>query len=233
MTKNIEFIAADRYIYETREKPQPAAKFIPEWWKDIPTYANGEKTFMLNPGPNVTVKKCISTLDFITAGYIVTLHSDLEVTQQNNYPYIRWTVEDPPMEMWNPEQTSTYQIPDDCTYPVFKFRHGWQIKTPPGWSSLFIHPVGYQNLPFKVIPGMVDTDTFGLQIHTPLVIKKDWTGIIEKGTPIFQVIPFERNSWEALYSVKTEEQHRIDHHNVYSKITGGYLKNFRHKRTYK
>ena len=118
------------------------------------------------------------------------------------------------------------------TKPVFKNVHGWTIKTPPGWSSYITHPIGYPDLPFKSISAMVDTDLLVTEINTPFTFKKNWSGILEKGTPMFQIIPFERNSWKAKYSFITEQQHKNNIDIMLTKLKSSYLKYFREKRSY-
>ena len=51
-----------------------------------------------------------------------------------------------------------------------------------------------------MIPAIVDTDKEVLNFHFPMWLKKNFTGIITKGTPLAQIIPFKRESW----TMKTE-----------------------------
>ena len=78
MFKEIEFIAQSEKIWNVYEKPKPASQFIPKWWKDLPDTAESDFD-ILNRGTNLTVKKCIPTLDMLTAGYIVSLPCDVQV----------------------------------------------------------------------------------------------------------------------------------------------------------
>jgi hypothetical protein len=71
----------------------------------------------------------------------------------------------------------------------------WSIKTPKGYSSIFTHPINRVDLPFYTLGGVVDTDGWGDAGSHPFLLKKGWEGIIEKGTPIIQVIPFKRENW--------------------------------------
>ena len=70
------------------------------------------------------------------------------------------------------------------------------------------------------------------EINTPFTFKKNWTGILEKGTPMFQIIPFERNSWKAKYSFITEQEHQYRRDIINTKLKGMYAKFFREKRSY-
>ena len=236
MKKNkILFEAFDPYIYNVGIKPYPAIKGMPDWWKNIPKYANPE-TFSLHT-PVVTVKACAPTIDMLGAGYIIPLWGDflvqknknekLTVTTQTTKDYIL------AMESWHPEQSSDYEVPDGFNKQVFKYHHGWKIKTPPGWSTLFIHPEGYQNLPIRSIGGIVDTDILDTEINCPFFIKDGFSGIIKKGTPMIQAIPFKREDWYAEYSVaKDPDEYYYNTEKIKTKFYG-YYSSIRRKNKYK
>jgi hypothetical protein len=172
MEKIIKFIAQDEHVWNVRQKPYPAAKNLPDWWKNIPAYSNLEKSFTLNPRPNVTVKRCVPTLDALTSGYYVPLWSDLFVEQQDNFPLIKWNSSIPVVQSWNDATVNSFKIMDGYSRVFFKNLHGWTIKTPPGWSSMFVHPIAYPDLPFYSISGIVDTDVFDGEINVPFVVKE-------------------------------------------------------------
>lgn len=232
--KTIKFIAENEHCWNVKEKPVPASQLLPQWWKDLKKYSSEEQKFELSPAPNSTVKQCFPTLDILNAGYIFTLPADIFIsTGEDDQPEARWAVGYRVLDVWAPNQVSTFEIPDGFSSRVFKNTHGWRIETPPGWSCFFSHPIGYQNLPFRSLPGIVDTDLLKSEINTPLVFKKGWTGILEKGTPMFQIIPFERNSWQAEYSFQSDETSRIQADIFFSKIKKRYAKDFRETRVYK
>jgi hypothetical protein len=232
MFKEIEFIAQNETVWNVYERPKPASQFLPKWWKNLPDHT-GLKFNILN-GPNSTVKRCIPTLDMLTAGYIVSLPCDVEVFINNNEEYhTAWLISSQVFDTWSNEQVSNFELDDKYnTKPVFKNLHGWTIKTPPGWSCYITHPIAYPNLPFKSISAIVDTDLLPSEINTPFTFKKNWTGVLEKGTPMFQIIPFERNSWKAKYSFITEQEHRNKVNLIHTKLRGAYAKYFREKRSY-
>jgi hypothetical protein len=232
MFKEIEFIAQSEKVWNVYEKPKPASQFMPQWWKNIPDYTG--KYFNISDGPNSTVKKCIPTLDMLTAGYIVSLPCDVEVTIDANGEHsTRWLISSQIFETWNNRQVSNFELDSEYnTRPVFKNVHGWTIKTPKGWSSYITHPIGYPNLPFRSISAIVDTDLLRTEINTPFTFKKNWTGTLEKGTPMFQIIPFERNSWKAKYSFRTKEEHSHERDILYTKLKSAYGKYFREKRSF-
>jgi hypothetical protein len=50
---------------------------------------------------------------------------------------------------------------------------------------------------FTILDGVVDTDKYTAPVNFPFVLN-DWKfeGLIPAGTPVAQVIPFKRDSWE-------------------------------------
>lgn len=231
--EKIKFIAESEHVWEVRQKPFPASKALPQWWKNIPIYSSDSNKFEMNPGPTVTVKRCLSAYDGISAGYIFSLWADILVEyDEQNGTVLKWGTQEPIFDIWANNQVGGYEIPENNSLPVFKYLHGWFIKTPPGWSSLIIHPVGYQNLPFKVISGIVDTDKLDTGINTPLSFKKGFTGIVEKGTPIFQVIPIKRAEWQSEFSLQDEKTTLYNLDKLRSTLISSYNKNLRDPKKY-
>jgi hypothetical protein len=233
MTKVIDFIAQDEHVWNVRPKPYPAIKGLPKWWKEIPAYANDENKFNLSPYPNVTVKRCVPTLDMFGAGYYVPLWSDIFVTQEEESFSVKWLTNTPVVNTWPDYQTGDFKTIDGYSKTFFKNLHGWTIKTPPGWSCIFMHPVAYPDAPFYTISGIVDTDVHDGEINVPFVIKNKFEGIIEKNTPMFQVIPFKRDQWESQFSLKKPNQHFFDIEKLYSKINRSYHSLIKDKKIYR
>jgi len=93
--------------------------------------------------------------------------------------------------------------------PFYKILNPWKIKTPKGYSCLFVPPLNNSDNRFSIIPGIVDTDTFPNEINFPIVINGDKYPVLEttikKGTPYVQVIPFKRDSWKMLLKSKKQK----------------------------
>jgi hypothetical protein len=94
--------------------------------------------------------------------------------------------------------------------PIYKILNPWYIKTPKGYSCLFVSPLNNSDDRFNIIPGIVDTDTFNEEINFPFIINGDkydnFKGVIKKGTPYVQVIPFKRDNWKMSLKPKTKEE---------------------------
>jgi hypothetical protein len=178
--------------------PVPAVKALPKWFSAIPRFIGNQKKFKFfgNGTMNSTVKWCNPFLDSLTAGYVLTLENDLFVTIENGEHAFTWKRGgDEFITTHNKQQVSEQMVPEGFDPQPFKFRNIWSIKTPKGYSALFMHPLNRNDLPFQCFSGFVDTDDYNIPVHFPFVIRADFEGMIPAGTPVIQVIPIKRESW--------------------------------------
>lgn len=175
--------------------PVPAKRMLPNWYKEMNPYVRGKREVITDTdlgNTSSTVKKCMPVFDALTAGYIIPLPCDVHVFNQDGYPAFSW----PDYEIvakHAPSQLGSH--PTATGFPIPKFISTWIIKTPPGYSCLFVPPLHHDNV-FKVLEGIVDTDTYHGSVEFPFQLKDmSWEGIIPAGTPMVQVIPFKRESW--------------------------------------
>ena len=175
------------------EQPQPASKFIPDWYKNMESYMGGEKKPNGVGGSKTTIKKCMPVFDAITAGYIITLPADVYVSIKEEQQYFEWSSLG--LVTFHPiEQAPEHPARKPHAYP--KWNNPWAIKTPKGYSTLFTQPMHRESV-FTILPGIVDTDTYTAPVNFPMVINDpNFEGLIPKGTPIAQVIPFKREGWQ-------------------------------------
>jgi hypothetical protein len=174
--------------------PKPAVKEVPDWYRNTPEYVGNEGKKIIEPGSTVhTIKKCIPVFDAITAGYILYTQVDIQISQQNNLPFYIWSSQD--AVSFHPiDQAPLHPSRNDAPYP--KYNNPYAITTPPGYSVLFTAPMHRQSV-FTILDGIVDTDTYKAPVNFPFVLNDvKWEGIIPAGTPMAQVIPFKRESWE-------------------------------------
>jgi hypothetical protein len=72
----------------------------------------------------------------------------------------------------------------------------WGIRTPKGYSILILPPLHREKEIFTILPGIVDTDKYYSEINFVFVVNDpNFVGLIPQGTPIAQIIPFKRDSW--------------------------------------
>lgn len=190
----VEFISDTKEMLEVLERPYPAIQKLPDWFSNMPSYLGGRKSVDTFNDPTSTIKKCMPVFDAMTTGYHIPLTSDVWIENGGEKNInIRWSWDDIQIvDLQKQEQAQNYPVPIGYYPTVFKWINPWIVKTPPGWSSLFIHPMHYDDLPFKCFPAIVDTDKYPTPVHFPFFLKKDACDLIPKGTPIIQVIPFKR-----------------------------------------
>jgi hypothetical protein len=194
----ISFKAYVEHAGVSGEKPKPAVRSLPEWFNRIPRFVDNAKKFRIfqNGDTAATVKWCNPFMDSLTAGYTISLENDLQVTIEEGVPYFTWkSGGDGYVSMHGKNQISPEMVPVGFSDQPFKFKNNWSIKTPKGYSALFVHPLNRGDLPFYTLSGFVDTDDYNTPVNFPFLIRADFEGIIPKGTPIAQVIPIKRESW--------------------------------------
>jgi hypothetical protein len=121
--------------------------------------------------------------------------------------------------------------------PFYKIINPWKIKTPKGYSCLFVPPLNNSDDRFSVIPAIVDTDTFPNEINFPIIINGDKYPVlettIEKGTPYVQIIPFKRDSWKM--SLKPRKQEEVQNSRLFYglKLINTYRDRYWNKKSWK
>lgn len=182
------------------DKPVPASKVIPKWYKETDSYTDKPMRYT-TMGISSTIKKCMPVFDVMSSGYIITLPCDVHVgLDALGLPSFTWTIEYNLVTDHDLSQVYLLPFPQEMHTKVFKWSNPWIVRTPKGWSTMFVAPNYSDDSPFKILPAIVDTDGFELSVQFPFLLRKGFEGVIKAGTPIAQVIPFKRASWEASYS---------------------------------
>ena len=118
-----------------------------------------------------------------------------------------------------------------------KILNPWIIKTPPGYSTLFVPPLNNADDRFSIIPGIVDTDSFENEINFPIVINGDkyeiLDTILERGTPYVQCIPFKRESWKMQIKVIETNKYLENRFFMVKHLIHNYKKLFWKKKSWK
>ena len=167
-------------------KPMPASRAVPEWYRKMD--GTQEKVH--------SVKRCVPFLDALTAGYVITLPVDVEWDADlKQFKAPRSSVE--VLSRHHDSQINGVDISAEYVPIPWKWINHWFIKTPKGYSCLFVHPLNRTDLPFYSLTGVVDTDKHPVITNFPFVVKEGFSGVIPAGTPLIQVIPFKRDDWEA------------------------------------
>jgi len=242
MSKNINFRARSKTEFDVELKPYPAVKNLPKWFLDMepykdpssPNYPDDGKLHFRNKVANATFKKCVPLLDGMSAGYIIPLWADVMIEQFDTGPNIFWKTNKNTFAIHG-ESSSHIVPPPGYENIVYKYNNCWIPQTPKGYSCLIISPIGHNDLPFKAIPAIVDTDSSTLELVFPMWIKKGFEGIVEKGTPMVQVIPFKRDDWDSTFDYYEDGEYSniVQEKNFNSTMVGHYLKNHHSKKKFK
>ena len=147
--------------------PAPAYKVIPEWYRSSRTTVDGIET----------MKKCVPLLDAMTAGYILTLSEDVVVSWEDDVPMFNWRSSRSPISIHTVDQHRGVPCPKGYSNFVMKFASEWMITVPKGYSLLCLQPINKFDLPFQLITGFVDADTFPMSIQLPFFIQEGWEGV--------------------------------------------------------
>lgn len=189
-------------------EPVPIKTNIPQWYKKLQHNIDAR-----------TVKGCIPFLDALTAGYLFKMPQDLHIQhnvwneeKKQKDSFFRYSVKHDSADIFNLNKSDglevhpQYQVEGspmlekNSNLPIYKIINPFRIKTPNGYSCLFTSPLNNKDDRFEIISGIVDTDQFETEINFPIVINGDKYSeldtIIERGTPIAQVIPFKREDWK-------------------------------------
>lgn len=197
--------------------PKSAYKYFPEWFKKSNLYviegeskSNSQKTF----------KHCMPFMDSLNLGYIQELWADIEVIQKDGSPIFYW--KESGVNVIHAKTPGSYgeMVPPVGYHTLmFGFMHNTYLKTPPGYSVLITQPFNRTDLPFYALTGVVDSDVYPLYPGSyPIFIKEGFSGVIPRGTPIFQILPFKRETWES-----EKNQSLLDEGRLTKKIASVFL----------
>jgi hypothetical protein len=239
MSNLIRFIYHNQLAYQMGVHPQPAKNFLPDWYKNMPPYAidrenpSGRQILVRNAESNATAKKCTPMLDGMGAGYIVPLWCDVQVRQSDDGPVMSWRIKQGSVFQPHGDSARTVPAPFGYFQRVFKFLTYFRIETPRGYSISVQPPAGHYQLPFCVIPAVIDSDRSVIDNNFPCWVQDGFEGIVEKGTPIAQVVPFKRTDWKSEMSLISPEAHqRHSEIGFESNIFNNYVRNIWSRKSY-
>jgi hypothetical protein len=248
--KEIEFSAHEDYFALKEDYPIPTKLNIPEWFKKL------EHTIL-----NKTVKGCMPFLDSLTAGYLLKMPQDFNVRHNVNNinekgeefkdSFQTYGLHDASQILFaksinlnsgiNSHSLQQVEgspfIEKNKNLPFYKILNPWKIKTPKGYSCLFVPPLNNSDDRFSIIPAIVDTDTFPNEINFPIIINgvkyPTLETTIKKGTSYVQIIPFKRENWKM--SLKTRTQKNIQNSQLFYglKLLNNYKDKYWNKKSWK
>jgi hypothetical protein len=215
--KDILFYPNDEHVAKFLTPPKTSSSSnIPNWHKSLPKYMYNDKKFVNRLTSNLTAKSCLPLTDAFTAGYVFTLPYDVYTSKdENGNRFFSWSHQPAqkihPIVAERPIGNKKELTGWNDLYGYEDLSHNWWahwgVKTPPGYSCIFTHPINRTDLPFYTLGGILDADDWGEAGYQPFLMKKDWEGTISVGTPFMQVIPFKRENWKHTVDNSMTEEH--------------------------
>jgi hypothetical protein len=241
MKKNIKFLYDNEfgpYYSDIINSPKSAKTYIPEWYKNIPNTIGESKKRGLSPenkfATNSTIKGCAPFLDGLSLGYIYELPIDVEFRKEGDNVIANWRSNEPFITTHSIEQHDGMPPANKHMNFVLKWNFPFSIETPEGYSCFFTHPINRHDLPFRTFSGVVETDMYKGNVQFPFQLIHDfeYNLIIEKGTPICQIIPFKRDEWKSEKSTISVKEKNIRMFNIHSKIINSYKSQWWRKKSF-
>ena len=204
MAKKITFIADSYDVVKSDDSsnPVPVSKTLPDWYKSADRYYKDPsgQNYKDPEGNNIhSWKSCPAMYDTMSAGYVFRTPCDIEFSKDSGIPkskilskkFANFVQDRPPMP--------DFQVPYGYHDHHFAWYGEWAVKLPQGYSAIYTQPMNRYELPFETTNGIIDSDNVNLFGTVPFFLAKDWSGVLPKGTPFLQIIPFKRENWQSEY----------------------------------
>ena len=225
----------DPALIDLLPRPVQARAALPDWLRQmaprVPSAVHGRSIR--------TVKQCPPFVDAMTHGFMVLLPCDVRVEAGQ----FSWDWSLPTLALTShPRAPLSFHVPEQIagsplargTQSAIKFNSFWTVELEPGWSLMAVHPINRDDLPFRLVTGLIDADRFNdIGINFPAV----WTdpgfaGVLARGTPIAQCFAVPREMPTLTFEAMSRE--RVGRYEALAgKIMSGpgaYRKGYRGKR---
>lgn len=196
----IEFVC-DARDHGIIAEPVPAKSVMPDWFRKLPAV---DKSQVQATNNGLTIKRCMPFLDAMTTGWILPVAATvrLEIKDTGATVDAGWEIDRVMVSNHGMHQVAGNP---HGHRPPCKLHNYWTIKTPPGWSCLFVPLLNRPNSVIEIACGVVDTDTYHSLINFPFfAVAADGVHTIERGTPMVQVIPFRRDTTHIAGDIRVE-----------------------------
>jgi len=185
----------DPGLIDVLPRPVPARHALPAWLQRMAPRAASS----VHARDIRTVKQCPPFVDAMGHGFMILLPCDVHVEGGR----FSWDWALPALSLRHqPRAPLSFHVPEQLTgsplargqQSAIKFNSFWTIELEAGWSLMAMHPINRDDLPFRLVTGLVDADRFfDVGINFPAV----WTdpgfrGVLPRGTPIAQCCPVPR-----------------------------------------
>ena len=213
--------------------PTLAKSTLPEWYKQQSSY---------DEFGHPTIKRCLPVFDAMSSGYFLLAQSNITVDSTNPAGLFVKSDNDFDGKLFNQHDLSQYDkypVPLEYHKSLLRIDPMWAVQTPKDYSALFINPIHGGSRNIMAMSALIDTDNFISNGHLSFFVKSDTVFKIKKGTPIVQVIPIKRESWESVEMSVEESAVSLDYQDKAGIMIdgihqlGGYKKIFHVQKSFK
>lgn len=224
----------DPALVDHLPRPVPARSILPDWLRAMPAKAHSE----IHGREIRTVKQCPPFVDAMSHGFMILLPCD--VTVRSGVFAWDWDIPEPSIE-GHPRSPLSFHVAEQLAGAPFsnglaavKFNSFWTIELEEGWSLFAMHPANRNELPFRLLTGVVDSDRFyDAGINFPAIwTDPHFSGVLPKGTPIAQCFPVPRAAPDLIFEC-FDGTHKTAYEKTVAEVLanpGVYRKRFRVKR---
>ncbi|MER9804852.1 hypothetical protein NKJ31_14975 [Mesorhizobium sp. M0133] len=224
----------DPMLIEHLPRPILARGALPDWLRAMPATA-----YSAIHGRDIrTLKQCPPVIDAMTYGFMILLPCDV-VVDKGTFSW-DWQIPDPVTEN-HPRAPLSFHTPAARRQPVCHSRSSrYQIQQlldhtdRDGWSLFATHPVNREDLPFRLVTGLVDSDRFSDGgINFPAIwTEPGFSGVLRNGTQVAQCFAVPRAAPQLEYEVFDEKRQASYAQTVADVLStpGVYRKRFRARR---
>jgi hypothetical protein len=230
----IEFISRFENLTTIEEiQPQPAHKFIPEWWKNFPWETNEDSRYRPD---SLLVRQCPMFPDLFSSGYILPMWADTTLFyDEGNWSWKCGSANSPfKIDIFSNEkflENANYKFNGVSANAVFQFHNPWQIKTTKKYY-IFQLPLFYHfDNDFSVLPGTYDANTAETNKLEVAYFGNKKEIFIKKGTPLVQYIAYKKEKID--YVIREFNKDDIKNHSINFMNRATTFKSFYSKNKYK
>jgi hypothetical protein len=233
--KEIVFYPSSMMAEAAIPYPKPALNYLPEWYKQMKMFGGEGNKPIYHDGTiaNKTVKACMPFMDSLVSGYIQESWCDLHISFDND-GYFEYNYSCAPSPISYRDSVSI-SVPNIFVQKEFVWQVHWAPKLEKGYSALITHPFNRFDLPFINTSGIIDSDEFFHEIpgNYPFYFYKNDEVFIPAGTPLYQIIPIKRDSWQSS-AEKFDEFETVRRRSEAMRFfQGTYKKFFHQKKSYR
>jgi hypothetical protein len=236
MTKKIKFNPIIDLVELSVPCPKPAENYFPDWFKNAMPFFTKKPEFDVNTGrPNTTFKMCMPFTDSFSMGYIQETWTDIWIEKKDDGTYFYFPAGPKIMSERSSTASSLMPAAEGFLSNHYTWHPPWMPELPAGYSCILTHPFNHYDLPFQTFTGVIDSDGFyssEQQSNIPFLLKDNFTGLIKKGTPMYQIIPFKRENWESAENKYDLKKQLSVTQRVRQHLWGGYKKLFWNKKNF-